>query len=402
LFQPVVIKADKRVPDMSKNPSPRPDIAIVITPVKDPAQEAIIQNYIEQVKPVAGRIFLLAGSAFEIPEKSVRLIRVAGGIPASDDSLPVRGLKFIVLQLDIARALFKVPRQARVVIFQIGTALYLLPMLLAKMMRKKIVVFAVGLPSNYAAAVYGRLGGCFARCFALIEKATFTLADRICVLSESGIGLLGLEKYRRKIALSGAQYIDTDVYRLRRPLETREDVVGYIARFEPRKGILNLIRAIPLVLRELENTRFFIAGHGRLEAEIRQFLKTSNLEDRVTLTGWIPQNEFPGTLNGLKLYVLPSYEEGLPGTIQQAMACGAVVLATRVGGVPDLIKDGETGFILADNSPEAIAAGIVKALRYGGLGEIAGNARRLIEEEYSYDSTVQKCRRLLDELTGGG
>jgi glycosyltransferase involved in cell wall biosynthesis len=391
---------NKRVLNMNQNTSPRPDIAIVITPIKDPAGEAIIQNYIEQVKPITGRIYLLAGKTFEIPEKGIHLIRVTGGVARGDEPVLVRSLKFFILQLDIARSLLKLPRSARVVIFQIGTALYILPMLMAKLRGKRIVVFAVGLPSNYAGMVYGRLGACLARSFAIVEKAAFTLADRICVLSESGISLLGLGEYRRKIALSGAQYIDMAVYRASKPLEKRENLVGYIARFEPRKGILNFIRAIPLVLKELGNTRFFIAGHGLLEAEIKQFLKENGLERKVTLTGWIAQDEFPRVLNELKLYVLPSYEEGLPGTIQQAMACGAVVLATRVGGVPDLIKDGETGFILTDNSPENIAAGIIKALRHGRLAEISRNARRLIEQEYSYDSMVQKCQRLLDELTG--
>jgi glycosyltransferase involved in cell wall biosynthesis len=386
---------------MSQNSPRRPDIAIVISPVKDPAGEAITQNYIEQVKPITGRIYLIAGKAFEMPEKSVQIIRISAGIARGNEPLLIRSLKFFLMQLSIAWSLLKLPRKVRVVIFQIGTALYILPMLMAKMLGKKIVVFAVGLPSNYASTVYGRLGGFLARCFGIVETVIFTLANRICVLSETGINLLGLQKYRRKIALSGAQYIDMNIYRVTQPLEKRENLVGFIARFEPRKGILNLIKAIPLVLKEMENTRFFIAGHGLLEEEIKQFIKTNNLEDKVKLAGWIPGDEFPGVLNELKLYILPSYEEGLPGTIQQAMACGAVVLATRVGGVPDLIKDGETGFILTDNSPENIAGGIIKALRHDRLLDISVNARCLIEDEYSYDSMVEKCRRLLAELTGG-
>jgi len=386
---------------MSQDSPRRPDIAIVMSPIKDPAGEAIIQNYLEQVKPITGRIDLIAGKALNIPEKNIRIIRVAGGLARGDEPLPVRGFKFFVLQLDIARSLLKLPRRTRVVIFQIGTALYILPMLMAKLSGKKVVVFAVGLPSNYARTVYGRLGACLSRGFAMVEKATFTLANRICVLSESGVAQLGLTSYRRKISLTGAQYINTDIFKTIKPVEDRENVVGYIARFEPRKGILNLIRAIPLVLSKLDSTRFFIAGHGLLEAEIKEFLKEKGLEREVTLTGWIARDEFPQVLNDIKLYVLPSYEEGLPGTMQQAMACGAVVLATGVGGVPDLIKDGETGFILADNSPETIAAGIARALEHGGLAEIARNARGLIEREYSYDSMVQKCQRLLDELMGG-
>ena len=60
---------------MSQNSSRRPDIAIVISPVKDPAGEAIIQNYIEQVKPITRKIYLIAGQALEIPEKSVRVFK---------------------------------------------------------------------------------------------------------------------------------------------------------------------------------------------------------------------------------------------------------------------------------------------------------------------------------------
>jgi glycosyltransferase involved in cell wall biosynthesis len=386
---------------MSRNSSPGPDIAIVISPVKDPAGEAIIQNYIEQVKPITGRIYLFAGKTLALPEKSVRVTRISAGITRGDEPVLTRSVKFLVMQLNIAWSLLKLPRSARVVIFQIGAALYIIPMLTAKLLGKKIVVFAVGLPSNYAGTVYGRWGAFFARSFAIVEKTTFMLANRICVLSETGIILLGLQKYRHKITLSGAQYIDMDTYRAGQTPEKRENLVGFIARFEPRKGILNLIKAIPLVLKEMNGTRFFIAGHGLLEEEIRHFINTNNLEQKVNLTGWIPGNEFPKVLNEIKLFVLPSYEEGLPGTIQQAMACGAVVLATRVGGVPDLIKDGETGFLLEDNSPENIAAGIIKALRHDNLGKISQNARGLIQREYSYDSVVQKCRQLLDELTGG-
>ena len=386
---------------MNKDSLNLPDIGIVVSPFKDPAQEAIIQNYIEQVKPITNQIYIIAAKNFDIPEKSVKVIRVPSGATRGDESLLKRGLYFLRLQLDTARLLFKLPGSVRIVIFQIGTVLYILPMLLAKLLGKKIVVFAVGLPSNYAGVVYGRLGPYFSRFYALVERVNFTLANRICVLSESGINLLGLNKYRRKISLTGAQYINTDIFQATKPIENRENLVGYIARFEPRKGILNLLRAIPLVLKELDNTRFFIAGHGLLQEEIKQFLKTNNLEQQVNLTGWIAWEEFPHTLNELKCYVLPSYEEGLPGTVQQAMACGAVVLSTRVGGIPDLIKDGETGFILADNSPETIAEGIIKALRHDKLTEIAQNARRLIEREYSYESMVQKCRQLLDKLGDG-
>jgi glycosyltransferase involved in cell wall biosynthesis len=80
------------------------------------------------------------------------------------------------------------------------------------------------------------------------------------------------------------------------------------------------------------------------------------------------------------------------------MPCGTVVLATPVGGVPDLIKDGETGFILENNTPECIASNVIRALSHPNLGGIAGNARRLIEQEYGRDAMVEKRRIALDKL----
>jgi len=122
------------------------------------------------------------------------------------------------------------------------------------------------------------------------------------------------------------------------------------------------------------------------------------LSGHVQLRGWIPDDEYRDCLNDLKLLVLPSVSEGLPGVVQQAMPCGTVVLATPVGGVPDLIKDGETGFILENNTPECIASSVIRALAHPNLGEIAGNARRLIKQQYGRDAMVEKRRIALDQL----
>jgi glycosyltransferase involved in cell wall biosynthesis len=77
------------------------------------------------------------------------------------------------------------------------------------------------------------------------------------------------------------------------------------------------------------------------------------------------------------------------------LACGTPVLATPVGGIPDVIKDGETGFILDGNSAESIARGAIRALNYPKLLEIAKSARALIESKYSYAAAFQRYERLL-------
>lgn len=105
-------------------------------------------------------------------------------------------------------------------------------------------------------------------------------------------------------------------------------------------------------------------------------------------------------LGRLKLLVLPSFGEGLPKTILEAMACGTPVLATAVGGIADVIKDGETGFILESTSPECIAQGIVKALQRPDLAAVAERARKLVLDEYTLGATQGKWSQALGRISG--
>ena len=83
----------------------------------------------------------------------------------------------------------------------------------------------------------------------------------------------------------------------------------------------------------------------------------------------------------MKLLVMPSYYEGLPATVLEAMACGTPVLATGVGAIPDIVKEGETGFIIGDLSPERLADDIVRALGHPELPLISRNGAALIDRE---------------------
>ena len=129
--------------------------------------------------------------------------------------------------------------------------------------------------------------------------------------------------------------------------------------------------------------------------EIKNELMNKGAYDRVELTG---HNELPDNLNELKLLVFPSYSEGLPNIVSESMACGTPVLATPVGGVPDIVKYEETGFIMKNNSPECIARNVIRTLNNSDLNIIVENARKLIEEEYTYEVTVKRYRKMLENI----
>jgi glycosyltransferase involved in cell wall biosynthesis len=95
----------------------------------------------------------------------------------------------------------------------------------------------------------------------------------------------------------------------------------------------------------------------------------------------------------LRLLVLPSYTEGLPNIMLEAMACGTPVLAT-----PDVIIDGKTGFIMENNSPECIAENVIRALNSPDLERIAEERRQFVEENFSFESTVTRWKEVLEEI----
>ena len=119
---------------------------------------------------------------------------------------------------------------------------------------------------------------------------------------------------------------------------------------------------------------------------------------RICYLNWIPYTKLPTILNKIKLLVIPSYSEGLPNIMLEAMACGTPVLATPVGAISDVIQDGETGFIMENNSSVRITESIIRAINYPSLEEIAQHARALVGKEFIYERAVEKYREILSNL----
>ena len=165
---------------------------------------------------------------------------------------------------------------------------------------------------------------------------------------------------------------------------------------------MNLVEAVPLLesLKNMDrNIEVMIYGDGPLKNELNRTIQGNNLNDYVKLKGRIPSHDIVAfVLNNFKLLVLPSKFEGLPTIILEAMACGTPVLATPVGSIPEVIKDGETGFIMENNSPECIAENIVRVLEYPDLDKVTKNARKLVEEKYTYEAAVGRYKEILKGL----
>lgn len=355
--------------------------------------EALLKNFLELLAPLSDQIYTIVGDfPFRLPDK-VHIIRIKG--VGRSGTIPISVIRFLQAQLKICYNLCKIAKDVDVVIFHIGTRPFALPILCSKLLRKKTASCATGNISKASAKNIGRFPSGILK---ILERINFQLADQLAVESPIGVEFMGLNRFKNKIIINGAMYVNTAIFRINRSIQDRKNLIGYIGRLTAGKGVKNFVQAMPLILKRCDDLKFLIGGGGPLFDEIKNDLQSKGLSEKVELTGWIPHDVLPKYLNELRLFVFPSYSEGLPGAVQEAMACGTPVVATSVGCVPDLIRDGETGFIMEDNSPKCIAKNVIRALEHSNLEEIVKNAKKLIEDEYSYDVMVRKCRDSLEEL----
>jgi glycosyltransferase involved in cell wall biosynthesis len=217
----------------------------------------------------------------------------------------------------------------------------------------------------------------------------------LIVYSPAVIDLIGLAKHSRKIVVAREHFLNFEQYRFKDDLERRDNVVGFIGRLSEEKGVLNFVQAMPAVLSARSDVTFCLVGEGKLEGDIEAFIDKHALRSKVKLAGFIPHHKLPDYLTRLKLLVVPSYAEGLPNVVLEAMACGTPVLATPVGSVPDVIADKETGFLMRDNSPSSVAQSVVDTLACPDLRRIAVNARTLVEAEFRFEKIEETWKSLI-------
>ncbi len=309
-------------------------------------------------------------------------------------SLFTRILNYTYTQLRLSFRLAKLSKKVKLWIFFMGAEGLVLPMLTAKLLRRQVVITLTG----FRAAISKQEKDPLLKIADLLVKINLALSDRIIAYSERIVAKHHLEGYRNKISIAQRHFLNFNQFKIQRPLSQRDNLVAYIGRLSEEKGILNFMEALPRILDKRSGISFLIGGDGQLRGRVEEYLGKANLNSQVKFAGWIPHDELPGYLNDVRLLVLPSYTEALPNIMLEAMACGTPVLATTVGAIPDIIKDGETGFIMEDNSPDCIARNITRALEHPDLEKIADNAYAFVESEYTYEAAVERYRKILDAL----
>jgi glycosyltransferase involved in cell wall biosynthesis len=172
-------------------------------------------------------------------------------------------------------------------------------------------------------------------------------------------------------------------------------IVGNVAALVPHKGQKHLIDAAALVVRHVPDARFVIAGEGELRASLEQQIRHLNLEKHVLLAGFRP--DVLSLHKAFDLFVMSSVTEGLGTSLLDAMACGKPIVATRAGGIPEVVQDGVTGILVPPRDHEAMAAAIVTLLKDEALRRAMGaEGLSLANARFSAERMVQDTVRVYE------
>ena len=170
-----------------------------------------------------------------------------------------------------------------------------------------------------------------------------------------------------------------------------------VASFKPAKGHAYLIRAVREARDMLPNLKLLIVGDGPLKPQIERLVKRMGLEKTVVFLG--KRSDAVKFLWLCDIFVLPSVSEGLGLAAIEAMAAGRPVVATRVGGIPEAVRDGVDGLLVPPRDPEALARAIVTLARDEGLRRRMGEAgRRRAREEFSVEEAARRYEEFYLEI----
>lgn len=236
---------------------------------------------------------------------------------------------------------------------------------------------------------HGALRGWFIKA---LSRFAYRAADHICVATQSDKDFVMNEFGCADETISlHPNWIDTDLFK---PVETaqKDNHILFVGRLNAQKNLENLI----LALGESDYT-LDIIGQGELKQSLKDIAQYA--DTKVNFMGIVPNDKLPALYNAYPVFILPSWYEGNPKTLLEAMSCGCAVIGTNVEGTSDIIDDGASG-ILCETNPQALYEGIHSlmgdAARRAGLGKAA---RQVIADNQTLEKLVDKERRLYYALS---
>lgn len=262
---------------------------------------------------------------------------------------------------------------------------------------------------HYHGTVHARFPSCETRSGRLIGRCLMSVAHRVIALGPTFQRRMG-EAWKRDDIFWAPNMADVALFRevarnARAPwLEPGDRAVLFVGRLSAPKGVYDLFEAIPRVIERHPEARFVLVGvaeSDELEPVVRAAADRLGIASRVTFLGSLEGREKVAAFVTSEMIVVPSWTEGFPLVIPEAMAAGLPVIAAAVGAIPDFVSDGEDGFLIAARAPHALADRICRLLDDEGLRRrISQRVRVRAEREFATEIGCGKVAEAIKSVLG--
>jgi glycosyltransferase involved in cell wall biosynthesis len=250
---------------------------------------------------------------------------------------------------------------------------------------------------------YGYYGPALSRLFVLLERWASRFTHRLIALTSAEaadqlrFGVAPAEKFA--VVHSGVDFApfhqpgpDRPAMRAALGLDPAGLVIGTLGRLTPIKGQADLVLAFAQVRKEVEAAWLLLVGDGEEREALQRLARRLGVGKRVVFAGW--REEVPAVLRAMDIFAFPSLNEGMGKALVEAMYAGLPVVATRVGGVPELIGEGAAGLLVPPGQPGPLAAALLELAGDEERRRRLGAAAARKAGEYSVESMIEKLAAL--------
>lgn len=372
------------------------NVALVCFPFAARNVEDFLVDYVRVLSAVCSEVHVISRMILLPALGNTHLHPMRSGVkPRSPHRKPVVmslrwTVSMVLLQCLMTLQLARLSKRLTTAIFYLGPY-YQLPIAFCRLAGIVTVKIQVSSPELVHADPYPPG---LKRLLTILELSCVAMVDWV-VPEYEGLGQdPSFTSMSGKFLEPGARFVETDAFRPTVDHEQRPFLAGFIGRLSPEKGILTFLQIVEVLLGQVPSSRFLIVGSGDQVGKVKEFEKTHGKS--VLFLDWVRRERIPYLLNQIRFLLVPSTREGLPTVVLEAMACGTIVVAPAVGGIPYVVRSGETGFLVRGPVVEETVELLTNLEKLPNIAGIRARARLLVEREFSFQQAIARFRVILE------
>lgn len=230
----------------------------------------------------------------------------------------------------------------------------------------------------------------------LVEKIYRKCSVLIALSDESKEKLSHIVSKKKIIVIENYAIVHEDAVNERNNKKPINQVL-FLGKIERNKGCYDIPAIVKIVANIFPDVKFILGGSGDID-QIKRLIKQNGVEQNIEFPGWVSGAEKDNLLRTSDIFFLPSYNEGMPMSILEAMGYGLPIVSTCVGGIPRIVRHGENGFVYKPGDIDGMASGIIKLLSSQDLQKSFGyNSYRIICEKYTLKQHIAQIKKLYEK-----